>query len=79
MRKPESVLENEMPQILWDFKIQTDHQIPERRRGLVDFTVSAEHRMKINTWTLPENKKLWNMRMTGTAIVVGALGTLPKT
>ena len=26
MHKPESVLENEMHKILWDFKVQTDHQ-----------------------------------------------------
>ena len=25
MHKPESVLENEMQKILWDFEIQTDH------------------------------------------------------
>ena len=30
MHKPESVLENEMHKIPWDFEIQTDHLIPAR-------------------------------------------------
>ena len=29
MHKPESVQENEMLKILWDFEIQTDHLIPK--------------------------------------------------
>ena len=29
--KPESFLENETHKLLWDFEIQTDHQIPARR------------------------------------------------
>ena len=33
--KPESVLENEMHKILWDFAIKTDHPIPARRPDLV--------------------------------------------
>ena len=35
MRKPESVLENEIFKILWDFGIQTDHSIWARRPDLV--------------------------------------------
>ena len=31
MHNPESVLENEMRAILWDFDIQTDHRIPTKR------------------------------------------------
>ena len=31
MHKPESVLENKIYKILWDFEIQTDHQIPARK------------------------------------------------
>ena len=34
MHKPESVLENEMHKILWDFEIQTDHLIPGQRPEL---------------------------------------------
>ena len=30
MHKPESILENEMHKILWDFEIQTDHLISAR-------------------------------------------------
>ena len=51
--EPESILENEMYKILWDFVIQTDHLIPARRPdfvsihpkkrtcNLVDFAVPA--------------------------------------
>ena len=31
MHKPESLLKNETHKILYDFYIQTDHQIPVRR------------------------------------------------
>ena len=34
MHKPESVLENEIHKILWDFEIQTDHLILARRPDL---------------------------------------------
>ena len=64
MHNLESVLENEMHKLLWDFEIQTDHLISARRPGLViinkkkrtcrivDFAVSANHRVK-----LKENEK----------------------
>ena len=57
--KPESVLENKTHKILWDFEIQTDHQIPARRPDLVvinkkertchliDFAIPADHRVKL--------------------------------
>ena len=35
MQKPESVLENEMQKIFWDFEMQTDHLISVRRSDLV--------------------------------------------
>ena len=35
IHRPESVLENEMHIILWDFEMQTDHLIPVRRPDLV--------------------------------------------
>ena len=57
MRKPESVVENEMPKIFWDFEIQTDPLIPTRRPDLVmikkrscwlvDFAVPADNWVKI--------------------------------
>ena len=31
MQNSESILENEIHKILWDFEIQTDHQIPARQ------------------------------------------------
>ena len=31
MHNPESVLENQTHKLLWDFEIQTDHQISARR------------------------------------------------
>ena len=63
MHKPESVFENEKHQILWDFEIQTDHQLPVRRLYLViinkrktyqivDFAIPTDHRVKFK-----ENKK----------------------
>ena len=35
MHNPESVLENETHKLLWDFEIQTDHQISARQPDLV--------------------------------------------
>ena len=50
MRNAESVLENETNKILWNFKIQTDHLIPDRRLDLV---------------IVNEKKKLPNCRFYG--------------
>ena len=60
MRKSESVLENEIHKVIWDFEIQTNHLIPVKRPDLkivkkkrkitwriVDFAVQANHRVKI--------------------------------
>ena len=35
MHKSESVLENEICKIIWDFEIQTDHLIPARKLDIV--------------------------------------------
>ena len=55
----ESVLENEMHELLWDFEIQMDHLIPTRKPNLeivnkkmrtcqiVNFAVPADHRVKL--------------------------------
>ena len=37
MHNPESTQEKEMHKVLWDFEIQTDHQISARRPELVIF------------------------------------------
>ena len=34
-QKPESVLENDKSQLLWDFKVQTDNHIEARRPDLI--------------------------------------------
>ena len=57
---PTSVQENDTHKLLWDFDIQTDHQISARRPDLiiinnkknitykiVDFPVSADRRVKL--------------------------------
>ena len=87
MHKPESVLENEMHQILWNMKIQMDYSIPARRSDSVlikkkrtchqvDLYCSNE----INKYSdlARELKKPWNRNMMVIPIVVGALGTVPK-
>ena len=62
--KAESVLENEMQEILWDFEIQTGQLIPTRRPDrvtaykkirpclIMDFAVLTDHWVKIK-----ENEK----------------------
>ena len=59
MPNPETVLENEMHKLLWDFEIPMDHPISARRLDLaiinkknsinriVDFAVSADHWAKL--------------------------------
>ena len=57
MHNPKSVLENEMPKLLWDFEIQTDHLVAARRLNLVivikrtsrivDFAVPVDPREKL--------------------------------
>ena len=58
IHKLESIRENYMPKILWDFEIQSDHPIPTRKPNLmlinkkkricdrVHFAVLADHRVK---------------------------------
>ena len=58
MPNPAPVLENAKHKLLWDFNLQTDHQIPARRLDLiiiikkrtckiVDFAVPVDHRIKL--------------------------------
>ena len=46
MHKPESFLENESHKVLWEFEIQIDPLISARRRDLMDFAISVDHRKK---------------------------------
>ena len=85
----------------WDIDIQTDHLISARRTDLiiinkkkkrkkickiVDFAVSADHRIKLKECEMRnkyldlarELKKLWNMKITIIPIVIGAFGTVTK-
>ena len=48
MHKPESLRDNEMHKLPWNFDIQTDHLIDDtylKRRtcSIIDFTVQADH------------------------------------
>ena len=67
MHNPESILENEMHKLLWDFKNQMDHLSLARQQDLimvnqkknnkrtcqiVDFAIPADHRVR-----LKESKK----------------------
>ena len=48
MHNPESVLENEMRKVLWDFEIETDHLILARRPDLVIINTKRE---PVELWT----------------------------
>ena len=66
MYKLESVQENETLKIFWDFDIQPDHRIPDRRPDLmlinkkkrtfelIGFSIPVDHAVKIK-----ESKKLY--------------------
>ena len=43
MYNPESVLENNMHKLLWDFDIQTDHQVSARRPDLIIIIFKKEN------------------------------------
>ena len=53
---------------------------------MMDFTVPADHRVKLkesekrNKYLdlAREQKKIWNMKVTGIRIVIGSLGTVNK-
>ena len=93
----ESLQENEMHKLLWKFwETNRSFNIGQTTRHnnqqwkescrIVDFTVSAHHRVKLKerekkdkyldlAWEL---KKLWNMKVTFILIVIDALGTVTK-
>ena len=100
MHNPAPVLENDSHKLLWDFDIETDQLISARRPDLiiinnkkekkiskiVDFTVPADHRIKLKEYEkrdkfidlAREMKNLWNMKVTIIPIVIGAFGTVTK-
>ena len=74
MHKPESVLENEMCNILRDFEIQTNHLIPGRRLNRVIIKkqqIAVDVRVKIKESEkrdyylnyVRELRKLWNVKV----------------
>ena len=57
MHNQESVLENETQEILWDFKIQTDHQIQARISNLVLIT-KKERTCHLEDFAVPADCKV---------------------
>ena len=57
-----------------------------KKAKIVDFAVPAEHRIEISQHRKIENyedlkrelQKLWNLKTSTVPIVIGALGTIPK-
>ena len=95
MHNPAPVLENDTQKLLWDFDIQTNDLISARRPDLiikkkickiVDFAVSADHRIKLKECEkrnkyldlARELKNLWNMKVTIIPIVIGDFCTVIK-
>ena len=64
----------------WEFKKKKK----ERNSQIVDFVVSAGHKVKIkenelrDKYLLSERKKIWNMKVTVIGIVICARGTVLK-
>ena len=54
MHKPEFVLENEMHKILWNFEIQTDHLIQDRRSDLEVINKNKKKDKKARTCRIVE-------------------------
>ena len=71
--KLESVLENEVHKILWEFEIQTDDQISRR-------SLSENKRMR-KDWLIHrpwQSEHMWIMKVTVIPIIVGVSGTVSK-
>ena len=49
MHNPASVLENDTHKLLWDFDIQTDHQISARRPDLIIINKKKREFAKLST------------------------------
>ena len=94
MHSPASVLENDTHKLLGDFDIKISARRPhlirfnkkQRSCKILDFAVSADHRIKPKESEKKDKyldlarelKKLWNMKVTIIAIVIGAFGTVTK-
>jgi len=67
---PQTVIENELFEILWDFTVETDHVIEARRPDMI----VVEKYQDIAR----ELKIVWDMPVNVIPIVIGALGSTPK-
>ena len=50
MHSPQSIVENETPNYLWDFAIQMDHRVKVNTKGkpdIVDFDIPSDHWVKL--------------------------------
>ena len=62
MHNPAPVLENATHKLLWDFNIQTDHQIPGRRPDLMisdKMPPPPEHEQKSKIQQETQIRNLW--------------------
>ena len=64
MHKPESVLENGMHKVIWDFEIQTDHLSSARRPGLVIVNKKQQQQKNSGFWRFswPQDKIEWKQK-----------------
>ena len=61
MYKPESVVENKMHKLLWNFEVLTDHLIPTRKPDLVVINEKKKKKKERKSelavsWTLPSQR-----------------------
>ena len=82
--------QNMRHKILLDIELKTDPSITTSKSNLVlinnNKEISADHRVKMKEsekidkyqYLARELKKLWDMRVTMTPIVIGTLGIVPK-
>ena len=85
MKKPESLLDDVIYKILWDFEIQIAHQMPARNSKeekrichLVEFAIQVDYTVKIKESEKTDKYSDLTMRLMVILIEVDALGTVPK-
>ena len=49
-----------------------------KKAQITDFAIPADHRVEISQQRKIENWKLWNFKTSIVSVVIGALGTIPK-
>ena len=58
MHNPAPVLENDLHKLLWDFNIQTDHQIPARRPDLLIINKKKRESAKLSTLLFRQDHRI---------------------